>query len=372
MEITLLDGTIIEGYPKEQPTEKTDNEMRLDTTGKYLTIGNKKPHRKPTREEIVEQHIKESKPFTDNAFLFLSNAKRILSDSRMFLARVHGIESGLAYCGTGGFRCPTLGVYIEWWLTCLEALQHECLQSFRYPQPLPKDDTGQWLVFSLAGSPLSGLNSCGVMDVNGRRRFGCIFGFSSGWHSFMKINKRYDEAKSTCQAYTLQQVLDIFKTEGRTVNPHIIDNVFLSNKIGRLEKNVEYYKRQAEDATEMFHEHLVLSRADEIEQAICELEERQAHLYRTIAQIDERHKELRRRMKAGEITNVEYQKKWHPLHNLRDDTKHIIDRQEDELRQKFFNGRVYVCEMKHVLQNRKQKAIGEIVGCLTSRKEQGK
>ena len=59
-----------------------------------------------------EEREKEVKLFLNNAFLFLKNKDRIMSDSRMFLCPVP-IQNELAYTGTSGFHHPALGVYLE-------------------------------------------------------------------------------------------------------------------------------------------------------------------------------------------------------------------------------------------------------------------
>ena len=116
-------------------------EMKLDTTGQYLTIGRRKPVVKPTSPEVEEQHMLAVKFFTDHAFFFLDHRKQILNDSRMFLAPVP-VQSAIAYTGTSGFKRPTLGVYIEWWMTCIPAI-------------ISHDGKDPWLVYHIAGSPLS-------------------------------------------------------------------------------------------------------------------------------------------------------------------------------------------------------------------------
>ena len=39
--MTLLNGAVLDCYPLKHPEARVDNEMRLDTTGKYLSIGKK-------------------------------------------------------------------------------------------------------------------------------------------------------------------------------------------------------------------------------------------------------------------------------------------------------------------------------------------
>lgn len=116
--IQLLNGNVLDCYPLEQPENKVDNALKLDTMGTYLAISGKKPTAAPRSDEEKEE---EKKLFLNNAFRFLQYRDRIMSDSRMFLCSVP-IQSGIAYTGTRGFQRPTLGIYLEWWLNCERAL----------------------------------------------------------------------------------------------------------------------------------------------------------------------------------------------------------------------------------------------------------
>jgi len=187
--MTLLNGTILKCYPLKHPEARVDNAMKLDTTGKYLTIGSSKRRRDaPSKNDEERKTL-----FLNNAFLFLQNKDIIMSDSRMFLCPVP-IQNGLAYTGTSGFNHPTLGVYLEWWLSCEKATIH-------------KEDGTKWLVYFISGSPLSGANKCGIVNERGNIESETLCSFSPVWRSYASINKRYDEAKSLYQAYTLEEVV---------------------------------------------------------------------------------------------------------------------------------------------------------------------
>lgn len=190
--MTLIDGAVLDCYPLKHPETRVDNEMKLDTTGKYLTIGRSRSRRVATPRSDEERE-KEVKLFLNNAFLFLQNCDRIMSDSRMFLCPVP-IQNGLAYTGTAGFNHPTLGVYLEWWLSCEKAT-------------ILKEDNTKWLVYFISGSPLSGANKCGIVNEVGDIKSETLCPFSPVWRSFLSINKHYDEAKSLYQAYTLEEVV---------------------------------------------------------------------------------------------------------------------------------------------------------------------
>ena len=195
--ITLIDGSLLECYPIVPEPEVTESDdFSLDTTGQYLQVG-RKPHLAIDKEleERRRQERIDAKLFYEHAYLFLDNAERILSDSRLFFAPVH-VVNGLAYTGTSGFRHPTLGIYIEWWLHHKDA----------------SIDANGRLIWFISGSPLSGNNACSAVDRNGKTHRAELNGqFVSVWRSFVEVNTRYTEAKGRYVAYGLQEVIDILE-----------------------------------------------------------------------------------------------------------------------------------------------------------------
>lgn len=65
--IILMNGAVLERFPKaSHQGGLVPNKMKLDTTGAYLSIGNKPCKPQPSATEKKEQ---QEKLFTDNAFL---------------------------------------------------------------------------------------------------------------------------------------------------------------------------------------------------------------------------------------------------------------------------------------------------------------
>ena len=92
--IQLLNGRILDCYPLEQPQDEVDNQLSLDTTGVYLSL--KRPNKANTVKDDRDDDEKElEKLFLDNAFVFLENRERIISESLMLLCPVL-IQNGLA------------------------------------------------------------------------------------------------------------------------------------------------------------------------------------------------------------------------------------------------------------------------------------
>lgn len=213
--IQLLDGRVLDCYQSEDLKFEVNNELSLDTTGVYLSM--KKPNTTRLVKDEREDEEKElERLFLNNAFILLDNRERILSDSRMFLCPIP-IQSGLAYTGTSGFHHPTLGIYIEFWLHCPAAT-------------IMKKNGAKWLLWHIAGSPLSGSNRCSLVNSQGEWKCEQVTPFIEIWRPFMEINTRYDEAKGRYDAYTLRQVLNILDSEGKTVNYQNQEHVISLNR----------------------------------------------------------------------------------------------------------------------------------------------
>lgn len=99
--IILMNGAVLECFPKaSHQGDHVPDKTKLDTTGAYLSIGNKSCKPQPSATEEKEQ---QEKLFTDNAFYLLAHQERIMRDSRMFLAPV-AVQNVLAYTGTSGIN----------------------------------------------------------------------------------------------------------------------------------------------------------------------------------------------------------------------------------------------------------------------------
>ena len=78
-----------------------------------------------------------------------------------------------------------------------------------------KNEQLKWLVYHIAGTPLSGKNHCGLVNRKGKTVTRSIYPSRDVWSSFIDINRSYISVKNKYDAYTLLDVLDIFQEEGR-------------------------------------------------------------------------------------------------------------------------------------------------------------
>ena len=297
--IILMNGVLLECFQKESPQEDFQpDEMQLDTTGTYFSVGKKPCKPQPPSSEEKER---QKKLFIDNAFYLLAHRERILRDSRMFLAPV-AIQSGLAYVGISGFRTPTVGVYLEYWANCLGATQ--------------TDKKGRRsLVYHLAGSPLSGCNKCGVVREDGKTDVVQLLPFMAYWKPFVSINTRYTEAKHIYQAYTLEEVLDILHHEdnGDLDYSTGINELFMQHEIDSLNERVKRLSEESSKWYKMYYETLMKYNDARVSEAYTELEALRARVETEIDLIREQKRELKAELKNGRLDNITYQKKLMPL-----------------------------------------------------------
>ena len=187
----LMSGSVLDCFPKiDQPAVIIRDEVALDATGEFLQVkgGPKKKPGKPSLEPWEELFYKE-------AFFLYEHKEQILADSRMFLTPLP-FKNNLAYTGTSGLNNATLGVYLEWWKECERTI-------------IRKGSEIRALTFYIAGSPLSGNNRCSAVTRKGKTEQICFPSpFKEIWSSFMRINRRYSEAKQIYQAYTLEETIE--------------------------------------------------------------------------------------------------------------------------------------------------------------------
>jgi hypothetical protein len=306
--IQLLNGNVLDCYPLEQAGEQVDNEVKLDTTGTYFAIGGKKQAPTPKTDE---ENAGGWSLFCDNAFRFLQYRNRIMSDSRMFLCPVP-IQNGMAYTGTSGFHNPTLGVYIEWWLNCESAMICSGIETNK-------------VVYHIAGSPLSGSNRCGVVDENGNTETESIHPFSSLWPIFMRINNRYDEAKGLYQAYTLEQVVEILDEERLPlIDDKELEIFFLKNALLRWRSDIFGEINRLKDTIDLLKFQLFYGHRDELKAIMAIYEEKKEKKEKREKEINEECKELRRKLKSGEIDNKQYQKRLTPLKKEKKNNDYLL------------------------------------------------
>ena len=342
--IITLDNRVLECYPiANENVNVVDDQMKLDTTGRYLTIGNKKPKPEPpTPKDIEEQR----ELFINNAFYLLAHKERIMSDSRMFLCPV-AVQSGIAYTGTSGFKRPTLGIYLEWW-----ALAPNAMQTDKKGRKL--------LVYQIAGSPLSGANHCGAIRDDGKREIVTLLSFGSHWGPFTHINHRYNEAKYMYQAYTLQDVLDILHKEdkGDTDYAHGIEIQYLKHEIEQLKQEVERMAGQCDEWQAKYEKIITKYHGKRMLDYYALYEEALANANTETESLREQKNTLKADLKSGKLDNITYQRQLTPLNKRIKDIEYEVSRYRyGKVREAFANEDEVTFNIieKFVLANRKQE-----------------
>ena len=341
--IRLMDGTILTCYPKpkqeEQPQEVVADDLQLDSTGEYFGIGRRRIAPKPVVQEEQEEL---RQLFKDNAFYLLAHRERILQDSRMFLTPIVA-HNGLAYTGTSGFHRPTIGIYLEWWSHCLGTM-------------VISDSGRMSLVYQIAGSPLSGSNSCGQLYESGESAPIRLSGFSKYWQSLMQINTRYDEAKQIYQAYTLQELLDILHEEdgGEKDFTSNVRELFLQHRIVQLTERVEHHYRE-ERRWRYKYEHAVLRLHDhEVRQIYADYEDLEQRVKEQIEELRRQKQSLKRQLRSEQLTPRSYQFALKPLNKQIGQLKSQLYGFEYNVKERFRDEGIHLYDIRFYVQNNGQ------------------
>ena len=293
--IRLMDGTILTCYPKpeeEMPQEVVADELQLDRTGEYFSIGRRRIAPKPVVQEEQEEL---RQLFKDNAFYLLAHRERILQDSRMFLTPIVA-HNGLAYTGTSGFHRPTIGIYLEWWSHCLGTM-------------VISDSGRMSLVYQIAGSPLTGSNSCGQLYESGESAPIRLSGFSKYWQSLMQINTRYDEAKQIYQAYTLQELLDILHEEDGGEKDFTSNERehFLEHRIAQQNAYITNLRNELSSWQNMWASAMMRLHDDEVRQIYADYKALEQRVVPQIEELRSQKQSLKRQFKSGQLAPRSYQ-----------------------------------------------------------------
>lgn len=139
--------------------------------------------------------------FLQNAFFFLDNAERILSDTRLANARV-SVSNGLAYMGA--FPTANLGTYIDWW-------KNSGLDEILYDKEGHKA-----LTWCISGSPLSGMNSCMCVYPDGTTTKVSHGSFNKMWKTFREAINRHHYDEDLVDYFTIEEVAEILKRNAVT------------------------------------------------------------------------------------------------------------------------------------------------------------
>ena len=135
--------------------------------------------------------------FVNSAWLLYNNSERILSDPRMAYAQID-LPNGLMYCGDKAFKGATVGVYLEWWQKCEQAV-------------VTDEDGRCHLIVCFGGSPLSGWNKCQMVAEDGTVSEIRVQGFPTLWRPFSQICHHYTNSEKPDEPYCLEEVICRFK-----------------------------------------------------------------------------------------------------------------------------------------------------------------
>ena len=292
--IRLLDGTILTCYPKpeeemQQTEEVVADELPLETTGLHFGMGRRRIAPKPEAKEVLRQF------FIDNAFYLLAHRERILRDSRMFLTPV-SVQNKLAYTESPGMDAPTIGVYLEWWSSCLGSMV--------------LSESGRLsLIYELTGSPHSKFAICRQLYEDGETEPIHLYYFARYWESLMKINMRYNEAKQIYEAYTLQELLDILHEEdgGEKDFTSNVREHFLEHRIAQQNAYITNLRSELSSWQNMWASAMLRLHDDEVHQIYADYKALEQRVTSEIEELRRQKQSLKRQFKSGQLAPRSYQ-----------------------------------------------------------------
>ena len=260
----------------------------------------------------------------------------------MFLTPIVA-HNGLAYTGTSGFHHPTIGIYLEWWSHCLGTM-------------VISDGGRMSLVYQIAGSPLTGSNSCGQLYESGESAPIRLSGFSKYWQSLMQINTRYDEAKQIYQAYTLQELLDILHEEdgGEKDFTSNVRECFQQHRIVQLTEQVDHHYREA-CRWRYKYEHAVLRLHDsEVRQIYADYEDLEQRVKAQIEELRRQKQSLKRQLRSEQLTPRSYQFALKPLNKQIGQLKSQLYGFEYNVKERFSDEGIHLYDIRFYVQNNGQ------------------
>lgn len=298
--IVLLNGNVLDCIPKSYPPKKIEsNDVKLDTTGRYFSVGKRK-RIEYLADEMAKRAASNKDFFLQHVFFFLHHASIIMSDSRMFLAPVD-IESGLAYIGNNGFKSPTLGVYLEWWLSSRCDVMHD-------------EEGEEALTYHIMGSPLSGCNHCSCIYADGKTKRITHSPFSPIWHGFVEVNRRYNEAKQIYESYTLQEVFEKLQNHSESELSTLKTTLVMRNyRIDTLEKEVKKLQSKLEEREERIHELYLRYNQSKIELLRSEFLCRKTRHDQEMNALIQEKSLNKKKLHQGVLSMQEYQKRLRPI-----------------------------------------------------------
>ncbi len=287
--IELLDGTTLSCYPKvEEDIEVKDPSFVMPML-RYFIAGRR-------CEEGLDRSIPLRELFWDNAAALYDISDRILSDSKMFFVPIphptdfqqHGDPRITAF--------PTLGMYVELWKSCPEAIL------------VGKNGDKMVCYDWLADLRFAGKN-------------GAKCELKRDFAAYVAINKKARELKShykgtlqKYQCYSLLQVLAMLEQEGRIVIPekaHIIYR--LTTELAKLENINRQVVKDRTRMRNLFHTHLISEKEQELRIFLAKMKTKKAEVD---TQVDDAHNKrvaLRIKLREGELTPKRYEGIWKPI-----------------------------------------------------------
>lgn len=232
--------------------------------------------------------------FLSHAFYFLAHREIIIENPEMFMAQVPQRIQGLDHQ-------PFLGTYLDWWTTFEKSI-------------VINREKNICLIYAFAGNPMTGGNYCSMVDADGNTSptrvdyfIGCLQSFGA---SSCRTNK---PMQGQVEAWTLQQTYQRLVEMTGDINNTLPENLLhkiYQDHIDSLKLRIkELYQRNFELSDEVMKTKLELH-FDEIYPICLAYQRLEKNTESKLAAIQRARRALKRKLKDGSISNIDYQKVW--------------------------------------------------------------
>ena len=265
---------------------------------------------------VDEEHIHSRNCFLKNAFLFLDNAERILGDSRMSQARVP-VSNGLAYMGP--FPAANLGVYVDWW------------QNSGLKEILHDREGRRALTWHIAGSPLSGMNSCSCVYPDGTTANLSHSSFGRMWKTFHEAIKRHRTEGLTTDIYAIEEVAEILKTDATTEADILRARLTVQQKANaRLRFNLNQTFAKYQDTSHRYENICLKYHKDELFTFRRDLRRYTIEIGQELQTVAVKINMLRQELRNGKHSKEEHKMRMRELNQLRSNLEQQLAKFKDE------------------------------------------
>jgi hypothetical protein len=174
----------------------------------------------------------------------------------------------------------------------------------------------------VAWSSLSGRNSCEIVNTKGECLSECLPPpFSDIWHSFVKVNTRYDEAKQRYEAYSLEEVVKLLEANDQGDSLLERELFLLRHDNLALRQELQDTNKAMENMRSTLLKAYLECKREVLADWYADYCRKQEEGKRELDSLNLQKQQLKQQLRTGEINNKFYQHQLTPLKKRISDLK---------------------------------------------------